>query len=239
MHKEKRSTDWEFEIRWQFFKYQKWRYTKSENYMENRRKRSRTKVRNYLNSLEKMWFLIQQKHRLSSYYILSFGLWKGTSDDTTDDTTKDTTDQTTDDTTKDTTPNNDKKEKTNNNDKKEILSKDNTAKADDGFWNKDVNWIISKMKEFCNEIGLQYMPWFKEREFAKHILSKKLATEIEKYNMGLEEFIKNILKVSCQPYMKQVNTPQLFYTNWGQVINASKTKIEAIKQETKKVTYLS
>lgn len=79
------------------------------------------------------------------------------------------------------------------------------------------------------------MPGYKERQFAKHILSKKMAAEIEKYNMPLEEFIANIIKLSAQPYMKQVNTPQLFYQNRGHVINAS---IAQKKGSTTTVAYI-
>ncbi len=90
------------------------------------------------------------------------------------------------------------------------------------YWKPDINFIIETMKEACNDAWLQYMTWYKEREFAKHITSKKLAKEIEKYDMPLEMFIKNIIKLSAQPYMKACNTPQLFYTNWWMVLNASK-----------------
>ena len=100
-------------------------------------------------------------------------------------------------------------------------SDEEEPKAIEEFGNKDINFIIQTMKQACSDAWLQYMPWIREREFAKHILSKKLAAEIEKYGMSLEEFVANIVKLSAQPYMKPVNTPQLFYQNWGHVINAS------------------
>ena len=99
--------------------------------------------------------------------------------------------------------------------------------AIEGFWKPDVNKVIEVMKQSCSDAWLQYMPWKMEREFAKHILSKKLASEIEKYNMPLEVFINNIIKLSAQPYMKQVNTPQLFYQNWWMILNAGKLKLES------------
>lgn len=101
----------------------------------------------------------------------------------------------------------------------EILSNDNTP--DGEYWYKEINQIIEIMKQACTDAWLQYMAGYRERQFAKHILSKKLATEIEKYSMPLEEFVANIIKLSAQPYMKPVNTPQLFYQNWGHIINAS------------------
>lgn len=92
------------------------------------------------------------------------------------------------------------------------------------YWNEEVNNIIEIMKQSCNDVWLQYMPWYKEREFAKHILSKKLAKEIEKYWYPLEVFIREVIKASKQPYMKKVNTPKDFYDNRWHVINASKQK---------------
>lgn len=77
------------------------------------------------------------------------------------------------------------------------------------------------MKQACDKVGLQYMPGYKERIYAKHIISTKFADSISKYNMPLEVFINNIITMSARPYMKQVNTPQLFYVNRGHVINAS------------------
>lgn len=103
------------------------------------------------------------------------------------------------------------------------------------FWKPDVNKVIEVMKQSCNDAWLQYMSWYKEREFAKHILSKKLANEIEKYNMPLFEFIDNIIKLSAQPYTKQCNTPQLFYQNWWHVINSGTNALKAQKENWKPI----
>lgn len=109
------------------------------------------------------------------------------------------------------------------NDNKIISSKEEEPKGSiEEYGKSDINFIIQTMKDACNEAGIQYMPWFKEREFAKHITSKKLAKEIEKYDMPLEIFVKSIIKLSAQPYMKACNTPQLFYQNWWFVLNSSK-----------------
>ena len=107
------------------------------------------------------------------------------------------------------------------------------------FWKPDVNKIIEIMKQSCNDAWLQYMPWYKEREFAKHILSKKLASEIEKYNMPLFEFIENIIKLSAQPYTKQCNTPQLFYQNWWHVINSGSNILKTKQEKWLKFIHIS
>lgn len=129
-----------------------------------------------------------------------------------------------------------------NNKKKETLFwyKEPTALVPEPtFWKENINLLLEHFKKCCEKVGLQYMPGYNERGFAKHILSKKLAEEIAKYNMTLDNFIENIITLSAQPYMKPCNTPQLFYQNWGHVINASKAKAEAKKENTKWVVYLS
>ncbi len=107
-------------------------------------------------------------------------------------------------------------------------SKEEEANASiEEYGKTDINSIIQTMKDACNEAGIQYMAGYKEREFAKHITSKKLAKEIEKYNMPLEMFIKNIIKLSSQQFMKACNSPSDFYKNWWYVLNASKKAQES------------
>lgn len=106
--------------------------------------------------------------------------------------------------------------------KEQELLDNKSPPADPEYWKADINRIIEIMKDACSEAGLQYMPWYKEREFAKHITSKKLAKEIEKYDMPLEMFIANIIKLSSQQFMKACNSPSDFYKNWWYVLNSSK-----------------
>ena len=126
-----------------------------------------------------------------------------------------------------------KKEESEFLEKEEIEEEKSSAKKEEGelaeYWRSDVNEIIKIMKQSCNDVWLQYMPWHKERAFAKHMLSKKLAKEIEKYNCPLEEFIRKVITASKQPYMKKVNSPKDFYDNRWYIVNASNQKTDSIK----------
>lgn len=126
-----------------------------------------------------------------------------------------------------------KQEESESLEKEEIEEEKSSAKKEEGelaeYWRSDVNEIIKIMKQSCNDVWLQYMPWYKERAFAKHMLSKKLAKEIEKYNCPLEEFIRKVITASKQPYMKKVNSPKDFYDNRWYIVNASNQKTDSIK----------
>ncbi len=119
-----------------------------------------------------------------------------------------------------TTNKNDKKEK-NEKELKEISSKEDTAIAE--YWNKEVNEIISILKEKVKESELIYSPDPQDRQYAKHLLSKKFSANLLQFWMTMEEFIGNIVKLSTQPYTKQVNNCKKFYYNRWDVINSSKS----------------
>lgn len=220
-----------FFVRWNKVEVKRWRVARGENDLCHRWKWSRDKVRNFLKLLENMWKIIQQKNRICSIYIIV----NYDDDQTTDQTTDPTTEK--QQTLQQKNINNNNKKEKNEKEWLKILSKDNTPDGENWneYWSKEINWIIEVMKQACTDAWLQYMPWYKERQFAKHILSKKLASEIEKYNMPLHEFIANIIKLSAQPYMKQVNTPQLFYQNRGHIINSW---ISSTKSSTTKISYI-
>lgn len=103
----------------------------------------------------------------------------------------------------------------------EISSKEDTAIAE--YWNKEVNEIISILKEKVKESELIYSPDPQDRQYAKHLLSKKFSANLLQFWMTMEEFIGNIVKLSTQPYTKQVNNCKKFYYNRWDVINSSKS----------------
>lgn len=119
-----------------------------------------------------------------------------------------------------TTNKNDNKEK-NEKELKEISSKEDTAIAE--YWNKEVNEIISILKEKVKECELIYSSDPQDRQYAKHLLSKKFSANLLQFWMTMEEFIGNIVKLSTQPYTKQVNNCKKFYYNRWDVINSSKS----------------
>ena len=103
------------------------------------------------------------------------------------------------------------------------------------YWNQDIDRIIEMMKAGCEEAKLQYMPWYKERFAAKRLAGKKFAKDIEKYNMWLEEFIKNIILLSAKPFMKKVNTPNDFYYNRWHILNANIIEFNSKKEKERPV----
>ncbi len=103
----------------------------------------------------------------------------------------------------------------------EISSKEDTAIAE--YWNKEVNEIISILKEKVKECELIYSADPQDRQYAKHLLSKKFSANLLQFWMTMEEFIGNIVKLSTQPYTKQVNNCKKFYYNRWDVINSSKS----------------
>lgn len=103
----------------------------------------------------------------------------------------------------------------------EISSKEDTAIAE--YWNKEVNEIISILKEKVKECELIYSSDPQDRQYAKHLLSKKFSANLLQFWMTMEEFIGNIVKLSTQPYTKQVNNCKKFYYNRWDVINSSKS----------------
>ena len=103
------------------------------------------------------------------------------------------------------------------------------------YGREDIAQVIMIMRRWCEEVGLQYMEWYKERQFAKHMLSKKFAKEIEKYNMPFEEFVTKIIKLSAKPFMKKVNTPIDFYQNRWHVLNANIIEFNSKKEKERPV----
>lgn len=180
-------------------------------------------VRTALDKLESTWEITSQStNRFTIVTLVKYCDYNDKDWENNQQSNKPITNEQQTDNKRITTNKNDKKEKN----EKEKYSKEENANAfienPPVYWNQDIQKIIQIMKEWCDEAWLVYMPWYTERNFAKHISSKTLADKIAKYDMPLETFIKNIIKLSAQPYMKACNTPQLFYQNWWFVLNASK-----------------
>lgn len=77
-----------FYVRWNPVEVKRWQVARSEKSLCERRKRSRDKVRKFLNDLEKMQQIIQQKNRICSLYIIVNYERYQTTDKTTDHTTE-------------------------------------------------------------------------------------------------------------------------------------------------------
>lgn len=77
-----------FYVRWNPVEVKRWQVARSEKNLCERRQRSRDKVRKFLNDLEKMEQIIQQKNRICSVYIIVNYDKYQTTDHTTDHTTE-------------------------------------------------------------------------------------------------------------------------------------------------------
>ena len=134
-----------------------------------------------------------------------------------------------------------------NNNKTKILSKDNTMSDDIDApiidsekinrWDQKVNNVIELMKKYCKDSWIFYSPGEKERMFAKHLTSEKLAKEIAEQNTDLEWFIKNIIWLSSLLYIKSANSPEKLYHNRPDILNQwnklSKEEKQKIKDTAK------
>jgi len=189
----------------------------SEIRLSEKRHWSRNKLRRWLKELETIQQIEQQKSPILSLITIT-NYEKYQWNDTTDDTTeRQQTIQQKD------TNNNDKKEKKEK-EWKEILSKDNTANAEYG--NKEINNLITLLKDKCSQQWIIYSADPSERNYAKHLLSKKFSANLIEFWMSMEEFVWNIVKLSTQPYTKQVNNCKKFYYNRWDVINQSKNNMK-------------
>jgi len=86
---------------------------------------------------------------------------------------------------------------------------------------QEINDMIEKVKNACNDAWVVYAPDPKERQYAKHLLSKKFEKDaIAPLKTDMDYFIKNVIVASAKrKYMKQIYNCQTLYYNRGSVIN--------------------
>lgn len=121
--------------------------------------------------------------------------------------------------------NKNKKEKENKKEKIEnnllTLSKDNVETEVSNFWNKEINELITNLKEQANSLWIAYDST-KERYFAKFILTAKEYWDFcEKIWQDRTEFAVNIMKASIHiNYWKWICWwPMKIYQNYSDVYN--------------------
>ena len=104
----------------------------------------------------------------------------------------------------------------------EITPKGEDTTIKKGYGNEDINALLEQLEKSCRENGLVYA-WtgWKERQYAKHILSKKFADRIAEYNVGLFVFIDSVVRAATQLKYnnKQVTSSVWFYYNCWDIIN--------------------
>lgn len=107
------------------------------------------------------------------------------------------------------------------------------AKKEKENWNKDINNLISEIKNVCNELEVAYDKTM-ERQFAKHILTAKEYWEFcEKVWQGRVEFALNVLKVSVAIwYFITLSWPKLIYQNYAKLYNQAKQKAPKLQTPT-------
>lgn len=108
------------------------------------------------------------------------------------------------------------------------------AKKEKENWNKDINNLISEIKNVCNELWVAYDKTM-DRQFAKHILTAKEYWEFcEKIWQTRTEFALNVLKVSVwiEFYRWALSWPKLIYKNYAELYNKAKQKAPKIQTPT-------
>lgn len=102
---------------------------------------------------------------------------------------------------------------------------------------QEINDMIEKVKNACMDAWVVYAPDPKERQYAKHLLSKKFDRDaIAPLKTDIDYFVRNVIAASAKrKYMKQIYNCQTLYYNWGSVIN----RIMLEKQEKSQKTETS
>lgn len=95
----------------------------------------------------------------------------------------------------------------------------------------DINQIIWLIKSTCMENGIVYNP-VDERNFGKHILSKKFAEVAHWFWMDTMEFVKNIILISVQDSFRwgKIDGPKSIYQKYPHVLNNAKNKFQSSKR---------
>lgn len=97
------------------------------------------------------------------------------------------------------------------------------------YWREDINNLISDIKQLCNQYNIPYKP-INERQYAKHILSKKFKSDTNNYyNLSLYDFLETLFKwFSTLKYCKTINWPYTIYYNWADVLLQIQKEIKSI-----------
>lgn len=98
----------------------------------------------------------------------------------------------------------------------------------------EINDLISKIKEVCNELWVAYNKEM-ERQFAKHILTAKdYGSFCEKIWQSRVEFALNVLRVSVMIgyFRGALSWPKLIYKNYAELYNQAKQKAPKISTPT-------
>lgn len=110
-----------------------------------------------------------------------------------------------------------------------------TESKDSEYITKDINNLISELKELSNELWIAYENK-DERNFCKHILTAKTFWEFcSSINQTRTEFAKNVMRASVMIwYWKGAcSWPKSIYQNYAEVYNLSRK--EQIKQQKNKI----
>lgn len=128
-----------------------------------------------------------------------------------------------------------------NNEEKKASKDEN--KPNTGLQKKNpwVDQVIGWIKKYCDEFNIFYSRWKQERFYANHIaqLHGELKAALEKEKKDLEGFIKSVIFLSQELYIKAAYSPQLFYDNYAAILNQRHKidKAERIRLAEKAKTY--
>lgn len=98
---------------------------------------------------------------------------------------------------------------------------------------KRINNLIATIKSACVANGIVYGNSTQERNYAKHILSKKFNEDcLEQVGMDMDQFIQSIVKASVMLlYSKPLNSAKSIYYWRSDVVNKSKKHTQDQKEK--------
>lgn len=101
----------------------------------------------------------------------------------------------------------------------------------------EINDVIQIIKNKCKEFWVMYQWDWQERNYAKHLLSKKFSTDIlEQTGYELKPFLEAIIMLSTQvKYAKQINSAKSIYYNRADTVNKAKKENIQVQWTQKRV----
>lgn len=103
------------------------------------------------------------------------------------------------------------------------------------YGNPDINDILEKIENYCKLYGVVYAPAPNERNAAQWLLSKKFEKHAQSFNMTLDKFIENIIKIwaKLQYWKWAYNAPSIYYNRWEIVDKGRKERLKKAEEESK------
>lgn len=103
------------------------------------------------------------------------------------------------------------------------------------YGSPEINDILEKIEKYCKMYGVVYAPAANERNAAQRLLSKKFGKHAAGFNMTLEKFIENIIKIWAKLQFGKwaYNAPSIYYNRGDIVDKGRKERLKKAEAENK------